>query len=167
MLDDMFEDEVALKEKIEEIAKESVGKASRKKAGNTSPSDLIEDFKASLDDFLKTCKKETDKLLKVIKDLGGQSAIFKKAWNVEEEETPLLKFEDVVRWAKTNVDPDKHSAVCLTRLDKREHEYHLVFLNKDNKPLLDGSEKHKIFYAKAVDDALKAQLQGKDMLVLK
>ena len=98
--------------------------------------------------------------------MGGMGAIFRMAWNVEEEETPLLKFEDVVRFAKTNFNPQKHSAACLTKL-KKENEYHLVFLDKNQVPMLDGSEKHKIFYAKALDDSLKAQLQEKDMLVLK
>ena len=119
-----------------------------------------------LDVFLKGFKEIASKISDVIAELGGQGAIFKTAWNVEEEETPILKFEDVVRWAKTNFNPVKHSAVCLTRL-KTANEYHLVFLDKNQNPLLDGTEKHKIFYAKDLDDALKAQLQGKDMLVLK
>jgi len=166
MIDDMFEDEDSLKEKIEKMAKESVDEARCKSGSNTSFDEFVKDFKKNLDAFIKSCKKKADKFSKVIKDLGGQSAIFKKAWNVEEEETPLLKFEDIVRFAKTHINPSKHSAACLTRLNKK-NEYHLVFLDKNQVPILDGTEKHKIFYAKDLDDALKAQFHGKDMLVLK
>ena len=166
MLDDMFEDVEKLKEKVAEIAKESIGETARKKGNNTSSYDFIENFKKCIDSFFNTFKEGASKRLKIIEEMGGMSAIFRMAWNVEEEETPLLKFEDVVRFAKANFNPQKHSAACLTKL-KKENEYHLVFLDKKQVPILDGSEKHKIFYAKALDDSLKAQLQEKDMLVLK
>lgn len=166
MLDDMFEVAENLKEKIEKIAKESIWETARKKGNNASSYDFAENLKKCLDNFFNTLKEGASKRLKIIEEMGGMGAIFRMAWNVEEEETPLLKFEDVVRFAKTNFNPQKHSAACLTKL-KKENEYHLVFLDKNQVPMLDGSEKHKIFYAKALDDSLKAQLQEKDMLVLK
>ena len=166
MIDDIFEDVEKLKERIKQVAKESIGETARKKGKSARSYDFIEDFKMHLDVFLKGFKEIASKISDVIAELGGQGAIFKTAWNVEEEETPILKFEDVVRWAKTNFNPAKHSAACLIKL-KKENEYHLVFLDKNQVPILDGSEKHKIFYAKALDDSLKAQLQEKDMLVLK
>ena len=166
MLDDMFKNAEKLKERIEKIAKESIGETARKKGNSTSFYDFIENFKKCIDSFFNTLKEGASKRLKIIEEMGGMAAIFRMAWNVEEEETPLLKFEDVIRFAKTNFNPAKHSAACFTKL-KKENEYHLVFLDKNQEPILDGSEKHKIFYAKALDDSLKAQLQGKDMLLLK
>lgn len=67
---------------------------------------------------------------------------------------------------KKNIRPEQHSAACLIK-SKTKGEYHLFFLGKDNKPLLDGSAKHKTFIAKELDDALKAQFSDKTMLLLK
>ena len=108
--------------------------------------------------------------------MGGITALLTMAWNVEEETVDVITFESLIAWSKRHFNQNKHSAVCFLVPKKTDHdsqrtdrikEYNLFFLNKNNKPILDGSEAHKIFYAKTVDADLKAQLADKNMLLLK
>ncbi|MEL3908314.1 MAG: hypothetical protein P1P64_04795 [Treponemataceae bacterium] len=164
---DWLDDDALFKETIEKMAKESISESNEKSGSSgVSTDDVLKSFEEKLAKILKDFSDKISEFKKRIKDLGGISTILKTAWNLEEEEVELLTFESVVKWAKINVRPEKHSAACLIKSEAKG-EYHLFFLGKDDKPLLDGSEKHKIFIAKELDDALKSQFSNKSMLLLK
>ena len=130
--------------------------------------------------MIRAFSDKIDEYQTLIKEMGGISALLKMAWNVEEETVEVLTFEALVTWSKRYFNQDKYSAVCflspkqkssqmppLDKVSSGENEYNLFFLDKNDQPLLDGAEPHKIFYAKALDADLKAQLADKNMLLLK
>lgn len=176
-LKDTVDDELNLKEQLEKIAKESIGKATRKTGiEDLNVDEIAKNFQKTLLDMLKPFSDKIEEYQAVIKEMGGITALLTMAWNVEEETVDVITFESLIAWSKRHFNQNKHSAVCFLVPKKTDHdsqrtdrikEYNLFFLNKNNKPILDGSEAHKIFYAKTVDADLKAQLADKNMLLLK
>ncbi len=176
-LEDMVDDGFNLKEELERMAKESIGRATNKtRIDNLNIEEIAKNFQKTLLDMLKTFSDKIEEYQAVIKETGGIVALLKTAWNLEEESVDVITFESLIAWSKRHFNQNRHSAVCFLVPKKTNHdsqrtdgikEYNLFFLNKDNKPILDGSEAHKIFYAKTVDADLKAQLADKNMLLLK
>lgn len=120
-------------------------------------------------DTLETLEtKISEKISEMLKEIGklelGEK--IQTAWNYEKEDVDVLTFEMIVKWAKENINPQKHSAACLFK-SKSAEEYHLFFLDKNGKPLLGMTEKYKLFHTNMIDKTLKEQLQGKDLLILK
>ena len=180
-LKDMVDDGFNLKEELEKMAKESIGKVTKKTdTGNFKAEEVAKNFKASLLDMLKPFSDKIEEYQAAIKERGGIGELLKTAWNVEEETVDVITFESLVVWSKKYFKKDKHSAACFLAPKPKSkwvpsfgksdadssNEYNLFFLDKNNQPLLDGSEPHKIFYAKTVDADLKAQLADKNMLLL-
>jgi|GEM_PF-1121757 len=180
-LKDMVDDGFNLKEELEKMAKESIGKVTKKTdTGNFKAEEVAKNFKASLLDMLKPFSDKIEEYQAAIKEMGGIGELLKTAWNVEEETVDVITFESLVVWSKKYFKKDKHSAACFLAPKPKSkwvpsfgksdadssNEYNLFFLDKNNQPLLDGSELHKIFYAKTVDADLKAQLADKNMLLL-
>ena len=180
-LNDIVDDELDLREELKKMAKDSIGSATNKTGiDNLNAEVVAKNFKVSLLDMIRAFSDKIDEYQTLIKEMGGISALLKMAWNVEEETVEVLTFEALVTWSKRYFNQDKYSAVCflapkqkssqispLDKVSSGENEYNLFFLDKNDQPLLDGSEPHKIFYAKALDADLKAQLADKNMLLLK
>ena len=180
-LKDMVDDGFNLKEELEKLAKESIGTATNKThIDNLNIEEIAKNFQKTLLDMLKPFSDKVEEYQSVIKEMGGIGALLKTAWNVEEETVDVITFESLVVWSKKYFKKDKHSAACFLAPKPKSkwipsfgksdtdssNEYNLFFLDKNNQPLLDGSEPHKIFYAKTVDADLKAQLADKNMLLL-
>ena len=180
-LKDIVDDGLDLREELKKMAKDSIGSATNKTGIDTLNAEAVaKNFKVTLLDMIRAFSDKIDEYQTLIKEMGGISALLKMAWNVEEETVEVLTFEALVTWSKRYFNQDKYSAVCflspkqkssqmppLDKVSSGENEYNLFFLDKNNQPLLDGSEPHKIFYAKALDADLKAQLADKNMLLLK
>jgi hypothetical protein len=180
-LKDFIDDELDLKEQLEKMAKESIGRAMNKtRIDNLDIGEIAKNFQKTLLDMLKPFSDKVDEYQTVIKEMGGISALLKTSWNLEEETVDVVTFESLVVWSKKHFKKDKYSAACFLAPkpksnDMSSHykdevdssnEYNLFFLDKNNQPLLDGSQPHKIFYAKTIDADLKAQLVDKNMLLL-
>ena len=180
-LKDILDDGFNLKEELERMAKESIGKVTKKAdTSNFKAEEVAKNFKETLVGMLQPLQEKAGEYQAVIKEMGGIGALLKTAWNLEEETVNVVTFEALVTWSKRHFKKDKYSAACFlapkqkgrlsSLFGKSEpdslNEYNLFFLDKNNQPLLDGSEPHKIFYAKTVDADIKAQLADKNMLLL-
>lgn len=164
---DLMDDDLDLKDSIEKIAKDSFDKIIESLDDvKVQVKDVLADFEREFRELLKPVSDNLEHYEKAIDDVGGFESLFREAWNLEVEKVDILTFETVVKWAKQNINQEKHSAACLTET-KKSNEYNLFFLDKNDKPLLNGSDKHKVFYTNMLDESLSSQLKDKTMLILK
>jgi len=113
-LKDMVDDGFNLKEELEKMAKESIGKVTKKTdTGNFKAEEVAKNFKASLLDMLKPFSDKIEEYQAAIKEMGGIGELLKTAWNVEEETVDVITFESLVVWSKKYFKKDKHSAACF------------------------------------------------------
>lgn len=124
--------------------------------------DMLNQVANSLDGKVK-------EIQEVIADFGGIEKVAVMLWNLEERTEDTISFEEVLKWLKQNLNPTIHSGGCLYVSDTKTlaKDYHVCFLDKNNKPMMDGKEKHLIIHAAKCDKALAEQLGDKNMIVFK
>lgn len=94
--------------------------------------------------------------------------MIKIAWNYEELNTQEFTQTDAIKWIKGHMDREKHSGACLYKDSTSPFiTMHLFFLDKENQPLLDASDKHLEVHCKMLDDGLEKQFGDKDTIVFK
>lgn len=137
---------------------------------NSDPATIEKKFKRilkkKLDELPSMLRTKMEKWEQELKEMGGFSNLLKMAWNFEEETIDVLTFDMVIMWTKKNFNSHVHSGGCLVA-DDNGKTYHLFFIDKKDKALLSGADRHKMFYAKKIDDDLQKQLANKKMLVIR
>ena len=122
-LKDTVDDELNLKEQLEKIAKESIGKATRKTGiEDLNVDEIAKNFQKTLLDMLKTFSDKIEEYQAVIKETGGIVALLKTAWNLEEESVDVITFESLIAWSKRHFNQNRHSAVCFLVPKKTNHD---------------------------------------------
>ena len=116
---------------------------------------------------------EWKELEPVFSDMGSLLA---EAWGLEEKDCDTLAFADCVAWAKKHLSPERHSGVVILRQknsgefsagpQRRRFDIHAYFMDKQNNPILDGSEPHLLAHCDDVDAAMKESFGDKDMILL-
>ena len=143
---------------------------------NFAPDENVESIFSTINDFIQEqfenirskLPEKFEQINEGIKQFGGINNVIKYCWVLEERKTNLFTFEQLLEWSKKNLDSTKHSAVCLYVIKKANpKEFHVCFLDKNNQPLLKGTDKHLIVYADDIDNDLADLLGTKDMLLLK
>lgn len=104
-----------------------------------------------------------------IDDFGGIEKVAVMLWNMEERTEGVITFEEVLKWLKQNLNPTVHSGGCLYVSETKTlaKDYHVCFLDKNNKPMMDYKEKHLIVHAAKCDVAIAEQLGNKNMIIFK
>lgn len=135
--------------------------------------DNLSTVKKKLEQDIKSKIRETfpngEEILHSI-DEEGFTTLISYFWNLEEESIEILTLEHVITWIKAHFNSKDHSAACLYIFKTgflTAKEYHVCFLDKEERPMLDGSEKHLIVHAKKCDAALLEQIGNKNMVVFK
>lgn len=140
--------------------------------------ELLKQVKDTIRVFLK---KHGEKFLAEWKELksivSDMPSLLAEAWGLEEKDCDTLAFDECVSWAKKHLSPERHSGVVILRQknsgefspgpQRRRFDIHAYFMDKQNEPILDGSEPHLLAHCDDVDAAMKESFGDKDMIVLK
>ena len=140
--------------------------------------ELLKQVKDTIRVFLK---KHGEKFLAYWKELESivpnMPSLLAEAWGLEEKDCDTLAFDECVSWAKKHLSSERHSGVVILRQEnsgefsagpqRRRFDIHAYFMDKQNEPILDGSEPHLLAHCDDVDASMKESFGDKDMILLK